>query len=98
MSRGFLLTVLDMVISNDYFMVMVQMTVTEFKAHALETIKRVNQRQEPVILTKRGKPVAELRPYREASDSPAPGRLAHTLVSMGDIVRPLDADDWEAAQ
>ena len=36
-----------------------------FKAHALELLRRVEATGEPLILTDRGRPVLEVRPYRE---------------------------------
>lgn len=50
------------------------MTITDFKAHALQVIGEVAQSKEPVIVTKRGKPLAEVIPFTEKH--PSAGRLA----------------------
>jgi len=42
------------------------MSVTDFKAHALNIISEVSHTREPVVLTKRGMPVVELVPYTES--------------------------------
>ncbi len=75
---------------------MKEIPVSQFKAHALETMRQVNASEEPVLVLRHGKPLVEIHPA--AMESPKPGKLAHTLVHMGDIVSPLGADDWEAAQ
>ena len=53
---------------------MVINTVTEAKAHLSELLDRVS-RGEEVILSRAGKPVAILEPYRQASRPRQPGRL-----------------------
>lgn len=72
------------------------MNITEFKAQALKVLSEVAERRESVIVTKRGRPVAEVVPYTD----PQPGAdsLADTLVFEKNIVSPLGSDDWEAAQ
>lgn len=74
------------------------MTVTEFKAHALRAITDVADSQEPVVLTKRGEPIAEVVPYRVPTAEAIPGQLAHMLAWEKDIVSPLGADIWDAAR
>lgn len=74
------------------------MTVTEFKAHALQAIAEVSDSREPLLLTRRGRPVVEVSPYREHQLRSQPGRLAHRLIFEKDIVSPLGADMWEAAR
>ena len=72
------------------------MAITEFKARALRVLGQVAKTREPVIVTKRGKPLAEVIPYR--SDKPAPGRLSDALVFEKDIVSPLGEDVWDACR
>ena len=74
------------------------MTVTEFKAHALKAISDVATSYESLILTKRGKPIVEVVPIQDNPDVAEPGRLAHMFVSEQDIVSPLGAEIWDAAQ
>ena len=74
------------------------LSVTEFKAHALEEIESVSQTSEGLILTKRGKPIAQLAPYREISRKPVPGKLSGYLVFEKDIVSPLGAAMWKASR
>jgi antitoxin (DNA-binding transcriptional repressor) of toxin-antitoxin stability system len=70
--------------------------ISEFKAHALQMLADISESKEGVIVTKRGKPLAEVCPYCE-SDAGA-GRLANSLVFEKDIVSPLGEDDWDACK
>jgi antitoxin (DNA-binding transcriptional repressor) of toxin-antitoxin stability system len=74
------------------------MSVSVFKAHALEEIGRVASSRESLIITKRGKPLAQVVPYVPPSAAPVPGKLSETLVFEQDIVSPLGADMWEASR
>lgn len=74
------------------------MTVTEFKAHALEEIKNVAETKEPLTLTKHGRPVAEVIPFRNTKGPSIPGSLAGMLEYEEDIVSPLGSDMWKSAR
>ena len=74
------------------------MTVSTFKAHALQVVGQVARSKERVVITKRGKPIAQLVPYSPPPDAPTPGKLSAALVFEKDIVSPLGADMWEAAR
>jgi prevent-host-death family protein len=69
------------------------LTVSKFKATCLAVVEEVAKTKQGVIITKRGKPIAELIPY-EAETEPLP--LKNTVAFMGDIISPVDAEDWEA--
>lgn len=53
---------------------------------------------ETVIITKRGKPLAQIIPFREPDSDHKPGQLAQALVFEKDISSPLGEDMWEAAK
>ncbi len=72
------------------------MSVSQFRANASRETERVASSREGVILTRRGRPVAQVLPYMP--EKAEPDRLAHTLIYMGDIVSPLEAEMWEAAR
>jgi prevent-host-death family protein len=74
------------------------MSISEFKARALEIIDRVARTKEPLTITKRGKPVAEVIPHREPSGKPIPGRMSAFLLFEKDIVSPLGEDIWEVSK
>lgn len=67
----------------------------EFKATCLSLMDEVAATGREIVITKRGKPVAKLVPYR----APKPvksilGALAHTGIILGDIVSPTP-EYWE---
>lgn len=70
----------------------------EFKARCLSLMDDVRQTREPVLITKRGKPVAKLVP----ADKAAPdlmGRLEGVIKITGDIESPVELPDkWESAR
>ncbi|MCX6545170.1 MAG: type II toxin-antitoxin system Phd/YefM family antitoxin [Acidobacteria bacterium] len=74
------------------------LAISAFKAHALELVGKVASTREGIVVTKRGKPLAQVLPYQPSGDAPVAGRLAEALVFERDIVSPLRAESWEAAR
>ncbi len=72
------------------------MAITEFKAYALKIIDQVSKSNESIVITKRGKPLAEIIPFRKSELKNTPGNLANMLVFEKDIIAPLGKDMWEA--
>jgi prevent-host-death family protein len=60
-----------------------------FKAECLALLDRVERTGEPVVVTKRGRPVAEVVPIRGKSRS-----LEGSVTVRGDIVGPI-LDAWD---
>jgi antitoxin (DNA-binding transcriptional repressor) of toxin-antitoxin stability system len=67
---------------------------SEFKARCLALMDEVARTGRPLLVTKHGKPVAELRAHTVPGKN-AFGILKGRLIVKGDIVSPIDAD-WEA--
>jgi prevent-host-death family protein len=67
---------------------------SEFKAKCLALMDEVASSGQPVIITKNGKPVADLVPHRPAKKN-ALGILKGELIITGDIMAPLDVE-WDA--
>lgn len=65
---------------------------SEFKANCLRLMDDVARRRTPIVITKRGKPVAKLVPIDEGPIDIF-GRMAGTIKIVGDIVSPLD-EEW----
>ena len=63
----------------------------EFKAKCLQLMDRVAESGEPIVITKRGKPVAVLTPVRYPSKAAA-GFFKGKMKIVGDILAPLDID------
>ncbi len=72
--------------------------ISEFKTHALKILDQVAKSQIGIIVTKRGKPLAEVIPYRNSEMKPKPGKMAEYLVFEKDIVTPLGEDMWDACK
>src|SRR5580698_5259758 len=66
----------------------------EFKAKCLKVIDEVQRLRIPIIITKRGKPVAKLVPLDDYAESFI-GSMKGTMEIVGDIVAPIDLK-WEA--
>jgi len=68
----------------------------EFKARCLALMEDVRATREPIVITKRGKPVAKLVPVTSEKDDWI-GRLNGQFKVTGDIVSPVvPLEDWEA--
>lgn len=66
----------------------------EFKAKCLELMDRVAATGQPIVITKRGTPVAQLAPAT-VRPSTLRGFMRGQLTVVGDIVSPIDAK-WDA--
>ena len=76
---------------------MESLPVSKFKATCLARLERVRQTGRPLLITKRGVPIAQvLPPPLAASRGRAFGTMAGTVIERADIVAPLEASDWEA--
>ena len=65
----------------------------DFKANCLRLMDEVAQQRRPIIITKRGKPVAKLVPVeRESID--LFGHMAGTAKICGDIINPIEDAGW----
>jgi prevent-host-death family protein len=67
---------------------------SEFKAKCLGLLDEVARKRAPVVITKRGKPVAKLVPIRQKPRDLF-GYMAGSGKIIGDIISPIDGD-WEA--
>ena len=74
------------------------MAISRFKTYALKIIDEVAKTKEGVVITKRGKPLAQVLPFANHGKENKPGRLADTLVFENDILSPLGEDLWNAAK
>jgi prevent-host-death family protein len=70
---------------------------TKFKATCLGVIEEVSRTKRPVLITRYGKPVAQVIPPPAARVAKSwLGCMAGTAKIMGDIVGPvLELEEWE---
>lgn len=77
---------------------MEQMSISKFKATCLLVLERVRQTRAPILITKRGKAIAEIKPPPATSEGQWLGSMAGTIEIVGDI-RDVPAEQlrtWEA--
>ena len=67
---------------------------SEFKAKCLQLMDEVAATGGEIVITKNGRPVSRLTPYREKPKSLF-GIDRDKIVILGDIVEPIDVE-WEA--
>ena len=74
------------------------MAISKFKATCLAVLKRVRRTGRPILITRRGEPIAEVIPPRPpVRESGWLGSMATHATVTGDIVDPLvPAAEWEA--
>ena len=76
---------------------MEQMKISEFKAKCIAVLARVGKSKTPLLITRFGKPVAQIFPPPASPDSDWIGSMKETGEILGDIVAPAaDPEDWEA--
>ena len=63
--------------------------ISKFKSHLLKSLDQVSKTKEIIVITKYGKPLAQIVPYRDPSANHVPGKLAGTLMFENDIVSPI---------
>jgi prevent-host-death family protein len=73
-----------------------QIAVSKFKATCLSVLERVRKTRKPILVTRFGKPIAEVVPP-STPEHPVRqlGAMTGTVSFIGDIVSPGDDDDWE---
>ncbi|MEO7041156.1 MAG: type II toxin-antitoxin system Phd/YefM family antitoxin [Gemmatimonadaceae bacterium] len=69
-------------------------SASEFKARCLELMDAVNDRHDPIVITKHGVPVAKLVPFEEKRVGLV-GSMRGTVLSYGDLISPVDVQ-WDA--
>ena len=67
---------------------------SEFKAKCLQLMDEVAESGEEIVITKKGRPVSRLVPFRERPQAPL-GRYKDIIQVHDDIFEPLDVE-WEA--
>jgi len=68
---------------------------TEFKTHCLALLEEVRQTRQHLLITRHGKPVAEISPYMP-KDAEDVNPLKGSVLYEGDVLSPID-DKWDSA-
>ena len=69
---------------------------SEFKAKCLALIDEVARTGKTIVVTRSGKPVAELRPHREPRAKSLIGLHRGQIKIHGELVSPIGAELWDA--
>ncbi len=72
-----------------------KVTKSQFKARALEFLRRVEATGEHLIVTDHGKPTLEIRRYQRRERPPLEV-LKGTIIKYDDPTEPVGAADWDA--
>ena len=76
---------------------MEEMAISKFKATCLAVLERVNKTRKPILVTRFGKPVAEVVPPSPLATSDWMGSMTGKIKFLGDVVSPvIDPNEWEA--
>ena len=67
---------------------------SEFKARCLALMDEVARSGEVLVVTKNGRPIAELRPY-SGGRRDSPFGMHKTLAIHGNVISPLEDERWE---
>ena len=71
---------------------------SEFKAKAFEFLREVESSGKSLILTDRGRPTLELRPYQDVDARDPLPILRGSLLRYEHPMDPVAEHDWEAAR
>ena len=69
-------------------------TAGEFKAKCLKLLDEVAEKRETLVITKHGKPVAQVVPM-PVKQTDIVGSMKGSVTILGDIISPIDVE-WDA--
>jgi prevent-host-death family protein len=76
---------------------MKEVAISEFKAKCLALLDQVQKTKKPILVTRRGRPVAEVSPPKPTESRDWIGSMKGKSKILGDIVSPAsDESEWEA--
>ena len=71
--------------------------ISRFKATCLAALERVRRTGRPLLVTRRGVPIAQVVPVPPAVlEGSAFGTMDGSAEELGDVVTPLPEENWEA--
>jgi prevent-host-death family protein len=75
---------------------MKEVAISEFKAKCLSLLDQVQKTKQPIRITRRGRPVAEVGPPTPVRSNDWMGSMKGKSKILGDIISPAsDESDWE---
>jgi prevent-host-death family protein len=77
-------------------MVMREIAISEFKAKCLALLDQVQKTKKPILITRFGKPVAEVVPPSPKPTADWMGSMKNSMKILGDVVSPASEEsEWE---
>lgn len=78
---------------------MKSVAISIFKARCLALLEDVARTGEPLLVTKRGKPLARVTPGDHSRSRSPQDTLRHTVETLGDVIAPaVPPSTWHAAR
>jgi prevent-host-death family protein len=75
---------------------MKEIAISEFKAKCLALLDEVQKTKQPIRVTRRGQPIAEVGPPSPTTNRDWIGSMKGESKILGDVISPAsDPDDWE---
>ena len=71
------------------------MLMSEFKAKCIAALKEVRRSREPMIVTRRGKPIVTIQPFATLPSGKQLGGLKGKMTIHADLVHADSTDDWD---
>ena len=69
---------------------------SELKPKLLEFLRKIEIEKRPIIITDRGRPVAQIIPVTdEKKEGGLLASLAHSVTAYEDPLNPVGAEDWD---
>jgi len=68
---------------------------SQFKPHALEYFRKIEETRQELIITDRGKPVLKVIPYTEDAKHTLL-ELRNSVIAYENPTEPVGMEDWEA--
>ena len=91
-----MIEVMDHGLTPRYDSTMEEIQISKFKATCLAILDRVGRTGQPVLITRFGKPVAEIIPPTQAPSDAWLGAMRRRGTIIGDLVEPATTPgDWE---
>jgi len=84
-----------MTTSTGHKVMPMEINAAEFKAKCVKLLDEVAATHEPLVITKRGKPVAKLVPIEDETEESMFGYLRGTVTILGDIIE-VPHEPWAA--
>lgn len=69
--------------------------LSNFKAQCIALLREAQRNNEPILVTRRGRPLARIEPVHEPAPSRRLGRQRGRMRIKGDIIHTDFSADWE---